>query len=86
MNNARLYMAIALVHVALCYLVTIDWFVLTDNHLQWSDMGIVDLLYTTAPSILLLINAVVLLVCKDSPTVGESKYCGTKYGWMSHSS
>lgn len=71
MNNARLYMAIALVHVALCYLVTIDWFVLTDKHLQWSDMGIVDLLYTTAPSILLLINAVVLLVCKEHPTVGK---------------
>ena len=86
MNKTRLYMAVILVIVSIAYLMILDTLVLGESHLHWKDLKFTDMLWTVAPSVLLLLNAVVLLVCKDHPTPAESKYCGTKYSWMSHSS
>lgn len=84
MNKTRLYMAVILVIVSFAYFMILDTLVLGEVHQHWMDLKFTDMLWSIAPSVLLLINAVVLLVCKDSSTIVESKYCGTKYAWMGH--
>lgn len=81
MCRTRLMMVVALIAVAAAYVAVIDWFVLTDCKMSWKQLGWDDILWILAPAVLLLLNAAVLLLVKETPEV-QSQYSGTKYPWL----
>ena len=88
-------LAIALLIIALAYGLIIDYYIVVEYHMKWSQLKTWDLVLTLYPIALLLFNAAILFLIDDQVLVNDadgdlsvvtlndcSPYSSTKYPFL----
>lgn len=88
-------LAIALLIIALAYGVLLDYYIVVEYHMKWSQLKTWDLVLTLCPIALLLFNAAILFLIDDQVLVNDtdgdlsslpikdcSPYSSTKYPFL----